>query len=252
MKRLLRTDSFARYSLDRLAARPWNQSSWLSEGGKLIPVEAQVVKPAEGLTVSYQLLSRFVASHLGFLCNFFIQSQMFSSNMSTFFWHSSTSPSHWLLVEAIQKRKKQLEIAFHSDGHLGSEALLPIRKVPLDLFCFSLPCSPSSASILSLQYSFLCLPSCVRATSSVLPSGTVTNWHAEFSTGTLNPRDQACRQSSFISSPFANCVCSSHSALGRFWHKGPISRISHLLPGCKKKTITVVIELKCIPKKLKW
>jgi len=82
---------------------------------------------------------------------------------------------------------------------------------------------------------FLCLPSCVRATSSVLPSGTVTNWHAEFSTGTLNPRDQACRQSSFISSPFANCVCSSHSALGRFWHKGPISRISHLLPGCKRK-----------------
>ncbi len=37
----------------------------------------------------------------------------------------------WLLVEGKENRKKQqLEIAFHSDGHLGSEALLPIRKGP--------------------------------------------------------------------------------------------------------------------------
>lgn len=28
------------------------------------------------------------------------------------------------------KKTKQLEIAFYSDGHLGSEALLPIPKVP--------------------------------------------------------------------------------------------------------------------------
>ena len=39
------------------AAGPWNQSSRLSEGGKLIPVAAQVVKPAEGFTVSYILLT---------------------------------------------------------------------------------------------------------------------------------------------------------------------------------------------------
>lgn len=57
---------------------------------------------------------------------------------------------------------------------------------------------------------FFSLPaSYIRATASIVPPSTVTNWHAEFSTGTLNHRDQGCRESSFISSPFGNCLCSS-------------------------------------------
>lgn len=96
----------------------------------------------------------------------------------------------------------------------------------------SLPCSPCSSSILSIL--LLCLPSSIRPTASVVPSSTVTNWHAEFSTGTLNPGDQAYRESSFISSPFGNCLCSSHGALGGFLHKGPMSLISNLLQGKEK------------------
>lgn len=65
MKWLLRAESFASYSLDRFAARPWNQSSWSSEEGRLIPVEAQVVKPAEGFTVSCKLFTE-VCQNLGF------------------------------------------------------------------------------------------------------------------------------------------------------------------------------------------
>lgn len=38
-------------------------------------------------------------------------------------------------------KKQQLEIAFYSDGHLGSEALLPIRKVPPLLFLYPLSLS---------------------------------------------------------------------------------------------------------------
>lgn len=45
----------------------------------------------------------------------------------------------------------------------------------------------------------LSLPSYNRATAFVVSSSTVTNWHAEFSSGTLNPGDQAYRESSFIS-----------------------------------------------------
>lgn len=83
----------------------------------------------------------------------------------------------------------------------------------------------------------LCLPYYIRATASVVSSSTVTNWHAEFSTGTLNPRDQAYRESSFISSPFGNCLCSSHGALGGFEHKGPASLNSYLLPDYKEKNL---------------
>lgn len=163
---------------------------------------------------------------------FQIQSRMLSSDFSRSFLTKLHLPVRVAVGRRKRKEKQQqLEIAFYSDGHLGSEALLPIRKVPPDLFCYSLLCSPCRASILSLHYSFL--PSCIRATASVVPSSTVTNWHAEFSTGTLNPGDQAYRESSFIPPPFGNCLCSSHGAQGGFPHKGPMSRIPILLPGSK-------------------
>lgn len=104
------------------------------------------------------------------------------------------------------------------------------------LFCYSLSPALPDVPLSSLStIILLCLPSCIRATASVVPSSTVTNWHAEFSTGTLNPRDQAYRESSFISFPFGNCLCSSRGALGGFQHKGRMSHISNLLLGYKKE-----------------
>lgn len=72
------------------------------------------------------------------------------------FWQSPTCLLVCLLVEGkkIQNNWK----AFYSDGHLGSEALLPICKVPPDLFCPSLFCSPHCASVFTLLYSLVCLP----------------------------------------------------------------------------------------------
>lgn len=63
----------------------------------------------------------------------------------------------------------------------------------------------------------------------IVSSSTATNWHAAFSSGTLNPGDQAYRESSFISLPLGNCLRSSHRAWGWFSHKGPISLNSNLL-----------------------
>lgn len=147
------------------------------------------------------------------------------------FWQSSACR----LAIGRRKRKETTGNSFLFRWTSGLRGFItnpqgPSRFILLLSPLFSLPCLYP----LSLRYSFtLSLSSCIRATASVVPWSTVTNWHAEFSTGTLNPRDQAYRESSFISSPFGNCLCSSHGALGGFPHKGPMSRFSNLLPGCK-------------------
>lgn len=147
-----------------------------------------------------------MASDLGFCCNKDHFSDSVPKHSCDFFFffpgHARNLSRSFLtklylpvsLWKENKMKKQQLEIAFYSDGHLGSEALLPIRKVPPLLFLY--PLSLSLASILLLRP-----PSYIRATASVVPSSTVTNWHAEFSTGTLNSRDQAYRESSFISFP---------------------------------------------------
>lgn len=140
-----------------------------------------------------------------------------------------------LLVEG---NIKQLEIVSYLDGHLGWEALLAIRKVQPDLFASLSPVLPAvSASSLSLFFYSVCPPSYIRAAAAVVPSSADTNWHAQFSTGTFNPKDQAYRKSSFISSPFGNCLCSLQGALGGFPHKGPMQLVSSPLPGCKRKNL---------------
>lgn len=176
MKLPLRTDSFTSYSLDRFAARPWNQSSRLREEGKLIPVEAQVQKPAEGFTVSCRLLAEvcglWTLDSAAIRTIFQIQSQML---ISIFFFLVvlGVFSDKVLLAcsvaagrrEIKKIKKQQLEIAFDSDGHLASEALLPIHTR-------SLPCC---ASILSTLFFYsLCPPiteplllSCPQAQSQI-------------------------------------------------------------------------------------
>lgn len=177
---------------------------------------------------------RYVASDLGFCCNKDnfsdsvpnAQRRYFSGHAWSLdlFWQSSTCLLVWLLVEGEEK-KKTTGNSFLFRWTSGLRGFITNPQGPSP----ALPAVPLSSLIL-----LLCLPSYIRTTASVVPSSTVTNWHAELSTGTLNPRDQAHRESSFISSPFGNCLCSSHGALGGFPHKGPMSLISNLQPGCKE------------------
>lgn len=159
MKWLLRTDSFAKYSLDRFAARPWNQSSRLSEEGKLIPVEAQVVKPAEGFTVSYKLFAGVCGPRpwdsAAIRTIFQIQSQMLSSNFSRSFLTKLCLP-----VGVAVGRRKRKETTTTGNSFLfrwtsGLRGFItnpqgPSRFILLLSPLLSLPCLYP----LSLHYSF--------------------------------------------------------------------------------------------------
>lgn len=150
----------------------------------------------------------------------------------------------------------------------GLRGFITNLQGPARFICFSLPCSPCCVCILSLPILLFCLPSYIRAAASVVPSSADTNWHAQFSTGTFNPKDWAHRKSSFISSPFGNCLCSLQGALGGFLKKD-LCTLFHLcyqaaseknliLPRHKKKEnkiqmrTTGVSDYNCIQIKLKW
>lgn len=171
MKWLLRADSFASYSLDRCAARPWNQSSWLSEERKLIPVEAQMVKSADGFTVCYK-------SHSGLLPGPWIVGLWLYLNLTKL-----NSP---VCVPVGEGRGKERTTgnSFLFRWTSGLRGFINNPQGP----------SPAVPTVpLSFLYPFLLLrlPSYIRTTAFVLPPSTVTNWHAEFSNRTLNPGDQA-------------------------------------------------------------
>lgn len=116
MKWPLRTDSFANYSLDRFAVRPWNQSLRMNEGGKLIPVGAQVVKPAEGFKVSYKLFAE--------VCGLrpWIQCFRLSPKCWNFFWSCSEltlDASPITTIFQIQSQK-----LFFFSGHVQCRSFL--------------------------------------------------------------------------------------------------------------------------------
>lgn len=73
----------------------------------------------------------------------------------------------------------------------GLRGFITNPQGPARFICFSLPCYPFCVCILSLPVILFCLPSYISAAASVVPSSADTNWHAQFSTGTFNPKDQA-------------------------------------------------------------